>query len=483
MTRGYANVHLSSLATLIHHIFVVSPEGQYVLKLLENVHNLVPYKMLKQTLRVGNAASMINGMIRLLLTKLSVGGLTNWVGLTTNADDGMNLLQRIISLVLSWDAAEFRKGAERVEKDKGKNGPDAESLLAIRQYINDYGRTQHEALRTASLESSTSIVAAILNGADNPPSGASALSEQQHSQYLEYYSALLSVHDRDAIANVLCKSQPDLFTQTIRELVSAYDPMIRSVHSNVDLRDHLEDAQGFLEDFIKASKPKKVGAGGAKGEMRAASVDDYVELLMKSKGLMYKWVHAVAAKCPDVWEELRLWANKSMVKFRPAESERSEPHIETRGMDAQLNDLYQNLPPESQASVGKALEEHASYLSSLNQLSHSRLQQLIDTTKQTNPNGSGQAGPGMYLSRWQTLLDDTPITPKTPAGPLRHGKDVKNTLTMGKAGIFGGKGEAPVVPSKDDTKEPVAPNVDVVVKELGKGFFEILQQVGVSDDR
>ena len=68
------------------------------MKLLENVHKLLPYSMVKQTLRIGNAASMLNGMVRLLLAKMGVGALSNWVGLTQNADDGMNLLQRYGSL-------------------------------------------------------------------------------------------------------------------------------------------------------------------------------------------------------------------------------------------------------------------------------------------------------------------------------------------------------------------------------------------------
>lgn len=82
------------MATLLHHIFVLSSEGPYLLKLLESVHRLLPYSMIKQTLRIGNAATMINGMMKLLLAKMGVGALSNWVGLTQDADDGMNLLQR-----------------------------------------------------------------------------------------------------------------------------------------------------------------------------------------------------------------------------------------------------------------------------------------------------------------------------------------------------------------------------------------------------
>jgi hypothetical protein len=78
----------------LHHVIVLSPEGPYLLKLLENVHRLLPYSMVKQTLRIGNAATMLSGMMRLLLAKMGVGAISNWVGLTQNAADGMNLLQR-----------------------------------------------------------------------------------------------------------------------------------------------------------------------------------------------------------------------------------------------------------------------------------------------------------------------------------------------------------------------------------------------------
>lgn len=67
---------------------------------MENVHKLLPYSMVKQTLRIGNAATMIHGMMRLLLAKVGVGALSNWVGLTQDADDGMNLLQKYASFAL-----------------------------------------------------------------------------------------------------------------------------------------------------------------------------------------------------------------------------------------------------------------------------------------------------------------------------------------------------------------------------------------------
>lgn len=83
-----------SLATLCHQVLVISPEGQYLVNLMDSVHKMVPYGMVRQTLRVGNAATMIAGMMKIFLAKLSVGSVSNWVGLTTNAADGQNLLQK-----------------------------------------------------------------------------------------------------------------------------------------------------------------------------------------------------------------------------------------------------------------------------------------------------------------------------------------------------------------------------------------------------
>lgn len=94
VATDYAILHLASL---LHHVFVGSSEGQYLLKLIDSVQKLIPFSMVRQTLRIGNAATMLNGMIRVFLAKMGVGAVTNWFGLTSGADDGMNLLQRYVT--------------------------------------------------------------------------------------------------------------------------------------------------------------------------------------------------------------------------------------------------------------------------------------------------------------------------------------------------------------------------------------------------
>ncbi|KAK4155634.1 PX-associated-domain-containing protein, partial [Chaetomidium leptoderma] len=315
----YVIIHL---ATLMHHVFVLSPEGPYLLKLLENVHRLLPYSMIKQTLRIGNAATMLSGMMRLLLTKMGVGAISNWVGLTQNADDGMNLLQRIVWLVLSWDAAEFRKSADAIEKAKGASSPSKEQLAAIKNYINKT-RKEHDETRRASSENAGSIVITILER--SKPGLSVSLTEPQHTQCLEYLSALLAVRDRDEISNSLCRQNPDLFTQAVKDAVTSFEPMIRAIHQQVDLREHVSAAEGLISDFISVSKAKKSTSGrlapsepnkGDGSETRAPSVEDYVLLLRNNRQLLYNWLHQLASQCPEIKDVFCAWAKDTIKVFR-----------------------------------------------------------------------------------------------------------------------------------------------------------------------
>jgi Domain of unknown function in PX-proteins (DUF3818) len=82
----------------MHYTLIVSSKGPALLSLLENAHKLVPYIIMRQTLKVGNAATMISGMVKLVLAKASVGAVTNWLGLSSGSDEGMNLMQTWVLL-------------------------------------------------------------------------------------------------------------------------------------------------------------------------------------------------------------------------------------------------------------------------------------------------------------------------------------------------------------------------------------------------
>jgi hypothetical protein len=495
---------------------VVSPEGPYIIKLLENVNKLAPYTLIRQTLRVGNAATMINGIVRLLLAKMSVGGITNFIGLTKNAEDGMNLLQRsvgevlrgrwalltlsrIISAVLYWDSSDFKKSVDKIEKLKDDQL--VEHLNTIKTFV-EQPDANFEAVRRVSQEQKVSIVMAILKSEN--PEQVPALSEAQHAQCMEYYSVLLSLRDRQEFTNTLCRQNPDLFTQALKEVVAAFDPLIRQLHDKIDLREHVADAESFIGEFIEVGKGRKSGLGSKR---TPSTTKDYVDLLHRSKHMMYKWLHRIASQTPEIRELCCDWAVEAIKVFRNTAldgtssakekpREKGRPHISegAGAVNTELEAAFSSLTEETRALLLPILDTHATYLVSAQDTSTGRMQAILDElNEKAHPSASVAAtrgSPGVYLASWQNLLDETLISPETPNGPLRRGRDVKDAVAQGKlgagAGSIRGTSAPPSLSSRDPSPSPMrlamaeaAPDAErpdsrAVVEAMGQMFREML---------
>ena len=424
----------------------MSPDGQYLVRLLENLHRLIPYTVVKQTLRVGNAATMINGMVRLVLAKLSVTAMTNWIGLTNNTNDGMNLLQQILSTVLAWDTSEFQKRATKLESSR--NAPDKKVFKALKTYVYS-SREKHEAARSQSISESKSIAAVILETSDPPYKiDAETLSEDQHSVAMEYLSTYLSIRDREELTKVLCKSNPDVLTSTIRDAVTGMDPVIRAIHNAVDLSGTITDAEAFITDLIKTAKPKKKGTRSRETSKSrpsspdpasildqeasdAPTVEDFVQLLKKHAPSMHKFLHQVTKNAPDLAQDYLVYAKRIFSEFRVDERAKE---AEERGeggagnMTAPLHSLFETLSKDKQEELKTLLDQHEKHLTTLKSTSQTRLESIMKPAP-SSQNGKGTThGPGMYLSRWNALLDSTLISPATIHGPVRKGWEVKGEL-------------------------------------------------------
>lgn len=424
----------------------MSPDGQYLVRLLENLHRLIPYTVVKQTLRVGNAATMINGMVRLVLAKLSVTAMTNWIGLTNNSNDGMNLLQQIISTVLAWDTSEFQKRATKLEASR--NAPDKKVFKALKTFVYA-SREKHEAARSHSISESKSIAAVILETSDPPYKiDAETLSEHQHSVAMEYLSTYLSIRDREELTKVLCKSNPDVLTSTIRDAVAGMDPVIRAIHNAVDLSGTVTDAEAFITDLIKTAKPKKKSGLRSREPSKsrpsspdpasildheasdAPTVEDFVQLLRKHAPSMHKFLHQVTKNAPDLAQDYLVYAKRIFSEFRV--DERAQ-EAEARGeggagnMTLPLQSLFETLSKEKQDELKELLDKHENHLTNLKSTSQTRLESIMRPTSSQNGKGTTH-GPGMYLSRWNALLDSTLISPATIHGPVRRGWEVKGEL-------------------------------------------------------
>ncbi|KAK5629507.1 hypothetical protein RRF57_005222 [Xylaria bambusicola] len=459
----YASLHI---ATFLHQVFVLSPEGPYLLKLIENVHRLIPYTMIGQTLRVGNAASMINGISRLFLSKVSMGAISNWIGLTSNAADGMNL-------ILDWDAAEFRKLADKIKSDK--DNISNEHMGAIDKHLAT-DRLQRKAVQKKSIQEQKSIIVVIFESTNTQL--VESLTDRQHALCLDYYAAKLAIRDRDRIVDVLCNSAPDLTTAIVLEALGALDPMIRAVHKNVDLRKHLNAIETFVTDFIKTTKPK-TQENSSRSSM--LTVEDFVGLIARNRHLFWAYLHDFCGGCPDLRDIWRDWMKDAIKLFRQQSNVELDEESFIPDIGPRLHDAFINLADDQRNAVLEKLDAHSKHLATLGKLSEQKMQKIIDAAHgSSQPNTGHIPGPGIFASRWQALLDETLITPSQPNGPLRSGKDVKDIRAARKTDE---QGSSEVLNTKiatserDESTKTVPPDVSVVIDTLGPEFRRMVASI------
>lgn len=249
--------------------------------------------------------------------------------------------------------------------------------------------------------------------------------------------------------------------------------MIREIHAAIDLTEHLDNTQAFIDDFVAVSACKKVD--GNEGGYELPTVGDYVELLRRHRGSVYSWLHQASAKCPQVRDQVRDWAKGIVRTFRPEES---PGNIDGTSLLDRLEVLFEALPREKQEAIRKVLDQHAIYLVSLKEGSRGRAEAIAQDR------AGSAAGPGIYLSSWQTILDSTPITPDAKGG-ARTGRDVIDRTTPGKPGPTGDISLNGAVDIQEGMKviereDAMRPDGGVVIEALGDGFHALLREVAMS---
>jgi hypothetical protein len=305
---------------------------------------------------------------------------------------------------------------------------------------------------------------------------ASVVDETQHKLALEYLAIQLAIRDREQITKVLCNSQPDHLTEAVRDVVTAYEPVIRSVHNAVDLSETVTDFERFLKDMVFISRPHpKDDKSRFQNEVTVPTVGDYVQLLKKHQSSCHKFLHQCAKNGKEVTSWFHDWARKAAAEFRrqsgPLDS--SLDHVESQTLASELDSIFIALPEAQSEKNLRILNAHVEYLSKLHAISALRLASVVDSPvsespilrskphqylfqalsrsgsrsgsrSPTSPNSRSTSptrefpkhphvtlalGPGAFLARWQALLDDTMITPATAEGPIRYGrnKDVQQS--------------------------------------------------------
>ncbi|KAI4090291.1 MAG: hypothetical protein LQ344_004839 [Seirophora lacunosa] len=453
------------LASLLHQNLIVSPRGQSMLSLLNRLHRLTPYFLIKQTLKVGNAATMLNGMVQLLLAKMNLSTLTSWFG-GQPSDSGMNLLQQIISQVLSADTAELRKRSKAIEQSH--DCPTKSQMDQLREYASNTPQEQDK-MRTKSQTQSISIAEAILAGetAEHP------LSKSCHKLALDYLSIQLAIRDREKLIEVLCHHQPDLLTTAIRELVKVYDPIIRALHNAVDLASGVSDGQAFIDDLINLSLIDK-GKGS-----NVATVQDFVHLLQKHAGSSHVFIHQALKNGKELSEWYHEYTRKAVEQYKQDSNvELTSPHVAAAGdCTAMLDRLVSAVSGEEQRIVIEELDRYAEFLESLGGRSREQMHNIIRASLASDSsNAKTDGNPGMFLYKWKNFMDETTITPGPEGGPPRTGESesVKDATAVD---VDGSKAATAVPTGDGEARHVKPPAVGNVLRLLAPGFKDELRRL------
>lgn len=324
------------------------------------------------------------------------------------------------------------------------------------------------------MQESKSIIEVILAEA----SVSTKLTHSQHKQAQDYLAVQLSIRDRDQIIKVLCHSSPDQLTQTVRDVVSAYEPIIRHVHEAVDLSATVGDLEYFIKDMIRLSKaPERTkpsafrGRSSSKESKPVPTVGDFVQLLKKHQGASHRFVHQCAKNGKEVTSWFHEYAKDAASQFRrspdAAKSDSTSSSSGAGSLTVPIQQLFSSLPKEKREFFLPVLDAHALYLSKAAAASTIRFRTVVSTPPSHNPAlqtplgsrasspapGSSPTsrnhsstpstpikavmesdpGPGAYLARWQNLLDGTEITPGAQGGRVRHAGD-GSVLKASRAG-------------------------------------------------
>ena len=306
---------------------------------------------------------------------------------------------------------------------------------------------------------SESMVMIILEGTPN----LSRFTEQQHKLALEYLAIQLAIQDRERIIQILCLHQPDLLTSAVEDMVSVYDPIIRELHNAVDLSAGTSDLQSFLHDLVDLSKISTRDT-----DKTPPSVEDYVRLLKKHQGSSHRFIHQVLKNGKELNRWYLEYAKHAATQYR----QRNPSSTALAGAGNLTKDLEQlvlALSENDRPIVIKELDAYAHYLQNLNKKSEARMKMVVKNCQ--DGQSSVSCGPGTFLAKWQTLIDETPITPETPDGCVRYGgSDSVQEAT--RVDVDGSKKGSTATPRENTNSKP--PNVSNTLRLLLPGFRKIL---------
>lgn len=325
------------------------------------------------------------------------------------------LFSRIISTVLHWDIKDLHSRASKIEGELSKTAKHQLSIL--KEYLH---KSQHEQdqIRKDSQTHSSSIVMTILKHHNST----TEFSEAQHKQLLDYLSARLSIRDRKELIKVLCRGTPDHLTQSVRQLVDAYEPVIRRAHKAIDLSATLGDFEYFLKDLIKLGRipsDKGTGWGATAGQPAAVpTVGDFVQLLRKHQRSCHVFLHQCCKNDKELTGWYLEWAKYAAMQFKrdvdgDGTTKPDDPSITEKGagsLTPSLHRMFEALTEDKRRQIIPVLDTHSEFLQKMHEQSAARLARVLKSPPSKSP----------AIAKIFSSASSRPVSRSSSPGPMAH---------------------------------------------------------------
>lgn len=358
---GQAAVYVKlTLASVLHYVFVESPDGEETTSILSRVHDKLPYWTIRQTVKVPYATSMVQGLTKILLSRPMFSK--------------QSLLQSLISSVLGADQTRSEQGIKALQK---KGTIDAVHEEQINKYVYEASREQQQALRDRSMQDGLSIVAAILNKTDIKP--------DEHADLLSLLELSLARRDRVELIRIL--TADETLPNAVNTFFKFFFPIIEELHRAVDLSAGMADMQAFLTDLIALSR-------------ESGSASRFYELVTKHEGSFVRFANQILNKSPTLTEGYTGWYRHCLKAYT------------ARQLD--VGALLGGVPESKRPEVEAELDAYAAYMLDKERISIDRLGKML---------GKGDADGGGF-GEWLGVLSDvqrsSPVTPRQPKTEARQ---------------------------------------------------------------
>ncbi|KAI5796581.1 hypothetical protein EDC01DRAFT_651940 [Geopyxis carbonaria] len=293
------------VAATIYHVFLAEDNSAELFTQGKRIHSLIPYKILKNVIRVANPAAVMNGVLDLFLaTPFGSRSLMQRI-LAAAIRDGIKHLQKSIdTLVLKIDdpvlcakLQSFVQADETVKDEIRLQAVDENMDLVVVILRSEYLGSD---LEPRQIEKVFNAYAAYTNAVDNIHADI-----KSSAQFFSYLKQLLKMYTRQRDKScMLAMIEEPVTLQLFRDLFTIfYEPLIR-VYKSANVYNSVTDFAVFIDDMIEVVQKAQSQDMATDPNL---TVQSFIDLCARHENNFYKFVHEVHIHDDGLFQNLMGW--------------------------------------------------------------------------------------------------------------------------------------------------------------------------------